>query len=82
MSTPSLIFFGVFVLPLVAFLVWVMRQDKRKGSTGLVVLAIIVTGALVWTYLKRGENKKVKVEQSGSIRPHVDSLRDTTQKGK
>jgi hypothetical protein len=56
MSIPSIIFFSVFVLPLVAFFVWLMRQDKRKGITGLIVLAIIVIGGIVYMYLKTGGN--------------------------
>lgn len=54
MNIPSLIFWAVFVLPLVAFLVWLMRQDKRKGVTGLIVLAVIVVGGIVYMYLKTG----------------------------
>jgi len=56
MSVPSLIFWLIFVLPLVAFLVWLMRQDKRKGSIGLIVLAVIVIGGIVYMYLKTGGN--------------------------
>jgi hypothetical protein len=56
MNFPSIIFFSVFVLPLVAFFVWLMRQDKRKGITGLIVLAIIVIGGIVYMYLKTGGN--------------------------
>ena len=56
MNVPSLIFWAVFVLPLVAFFVWLMRQDKRKGITGLVILAIIVIAGIVWMYLKTGGN--------------------------
>jgi cbb3-type cytochrome oxidase subunit 3 len=52
MNIPSLIFWAVFVLPLVAFLVWIMRQDKRKGAKGLFVLAIIVIGGIVYMYVK------------------------------
>lgn len=52
MSIPSLIFWAVFVLPLVAFLIWLMRQDKRKGVTGLIVLAIMVIGGIVYMYVK------------------------------
>jgi len=52
MSIPSLIFWAVFVLPLVIFLIWLMRQDKRKGATGLVILAIIVVGGIVYMYWK------------------------------
>jgi K+ transporter len=53
MSIPSLIFWAIFVLPLVAFLVWIMRQDKKKGVTGLIVLAVIVIGAIVYTIIKK-----------------------------
>ena len=52
MNTPSAIFFLVFVLPLVAFLIWVIRQDKRKGITGLIVLAIIVVGGIAYMFWK------------------------------
>lgn len=54
MSIPSLIFWAVFVLPLVVFLVWLMRQDKRKGGTGLIVLAIMVVVTIVYMYVKTG----------------------------
>jgi membrane protein DedA with SNARE-associated domain len=54
MNIPSLIFWAVFVLPLVAFLVWVMRQDKRRGVTGLIVLAIMVVGCIAYMYWKTG----------------------------
>jgi len=52
MNIPSLIFWAVFVLPFVAFLVWLMRQDKRKGVTGLIVLAVIVVGGIVYMYIQ------------------------------
>jgi cbb3-type cytochrome oxidase subunit 3 len=54
MSVPSLIFWAVFVLPLIAFLVWLMRQDKKKGVTGLIVLAITVIGGIIYMYVKTG----------------------------
>ncbi|GAB3917415.1 hypothetical protein [Mucilaginibacter boryungensis] len=56
MSIPSLIFWAVFVLPLVAFLVWLMRQDKNKktATTGLIILAVLVVVAVVYMYLKTG----------------------------
>ena len=56
MSAPSIIFFTVFLLPMLAFFIWLMRQDKRKGITGLIVLAIIVIGGIVYMYLKTGGN--------------------------
>ncbi|GGH13153.1 hypothetical protein [Mucilaginibacter phyllosphaerae] len=54
MNIPSLIFWAFFVLPLVAFLIWLMRQDKRKGVTGLIVLAITVIGCIAYMYWKTG----------------------------
>ncbi len=54
MHVPSLIFWTVFVLPMVAFLVWLMRQDKKKGVTGLIVLAITVIGGIIYMYVKTG----------------------------
>jgi RsiW-degrading membrane proteinase PrsW (M82 family) len=54
MNIPSLIFWAIFVVPLVVFLIWLMRQDKRKGVTGLVVLIILVVVAVVYMYLKTG----------------------------
>jgi hypothetical protein len=56
MSIPSIIFFTVFLLPLVAFFIWLMRQDKRRGTAGLIILAIIVIAGILWMYLKTGGN--------------------------
>jgi hypothetical protein len=54
MTAPSLIFWIIFVLPLVVFLIWLMRQDKRSGWIGLIVLAVTVIGGIIWMYLKTG----------------------------
>lgn len=54
MSIPSLIFFLIFLLPLVALLFWIMRQDKRKGLTGLIVLLIIVVGGIIYMFVRTG----------------------------
>jgi hypothetical protein len=54
MSIPSLIFWLIFVIPLVGLLIWVMRQDKRKGVTGLTVLILTVVIAIVYMYLRTG----------------------------
>ncbi|MFD0750637.1 hypothetical protein ACFQZS_10815 [Mucilaginibacter calamicampi] len=48
MSAPSLIFYGIFVIPLIVFLIWLLKQDKRKGWIGLIALAVTVIGALLW----------------------------------
>jgi len=54
MSIPSLIFWLIFVLPLVGLLIWIMRQDKRKGVYGLVVLIITVVIGIVYMYVRTG----------------------------
>jgi D-alanyl-lipoteichoic acid acyltransferase DltB (MBOAT superfamily) len=51
MPFASIVFFLIFVIPLVAFLIWMMRQDKRKSITGLIVLAVIVIGAIVYMFI-------------------------------
>jgi membrane-bound metal-dependent hydrolase YbcI (DUF457 family) len=54
MNGASLIFWAIFVVPLVAFLIWVMRQDKRKGKMGLVILIVMVVVAIAYMYWKTG----------------------------
>jgi hypothetical protein len=53
MTAPSLIFWGIFVLPLIAFLIWLVRQDKKQGWIGLIVLAFIIIGAITYTIIKK-----------------------------
>lgn len=47
MSAAGIIFFLVFVIPLVGLLIYVMRQDKRKGLIGLIVLGVLVAAAII-----------------------------------
>lgn len=51
MSAASIIFFLIFLIPLIGFLIWVMRQDKRKGKTGLIVLGFMVLVGVWFMYL-------------------------------
>lgn len=52
MSAASLIFWTIFVVPLVGFLIWVMRQDKKKGSIGLLVLVLVVVLGIIYMYAR------------------------------
>ncbi|QQL49220.1 hypothetical protein [Mucilaginibacter ginkgonis] len=56
MSFPSLIFWLIFVVPLVIFLVWLMRQnkDKKNGTWGLIIVVVIVAVAIIYMYAKTG----------------------------
>lgn len=51
MSFGSVIFFLVFFIPLVIFIIWMMRQDKRRGNIGLIVLGIMVIIGVYVVYL-------------------------------
>jgi len=44
MEANSFIFFGLLLIPLIIFLVWVIKQDKKKNYLGLffLVLGIII----------------------------------------
>jgi len=53
MNGASVIFYAVFVIPLIVFLVWLMRQDKRKGKLGLIVLLVTVVGVIAYMYFKK-----------------------------
>lgn len=47
MGTVSYIFFGLMLIPLIAFLVWVIRQDKKRNYLGLFFL---ILGVIIATY--------------------------------
>jgi 4-amino-4-deoxy-L-arabinose transferase-like glycosyltransferase len=56
MSVVSLIFYLVFLIPLTGLLIWVMRQDKRKGKIGLYILAfIVIVGVWFMYFMTKGK---------------------------
>lgn len=64
MGTPSLIFFGIFAFPLIAFLIWLMRKDKKKGIFGILVVVILVVFAIaVSLKASKSELDRKKYEQ-------------------
>jgi hypothetical protein len=50
MPAASIIFSAIFVIPFIVFLIWLMRQDKKQGRIGLVVLAVMVIGVYIYMY--------------------------------
>lgn len=48
MSTMSYVFFGLMLIPFVLFLMWVVKQDKKKNYIGLAVLAVAI---IIATYV-------------------------------
>jgi hypothetical protein len=56
MSVVSLIFYLVFLIPLTGLLIWVMRQDKRKGKIGLYILSfIVIVGVWFMYFMTKGK---------------------------
>lgn len=68
MSAPSVIFFSLFVVPLLGILVWLLRKDRKKGLIGLIVLALLVIGAVAASLLIASksamENAKIRQEET------------------
>ncbi|MCX2486331.1 hypothetical protein [Pedobacter sp. MR2016-24] len=48
MSTMSYVFFGLMLIPFVLFLMWVVKQDKKKNYIGLAILAVAI---IIATYV-------------------------------
>jgi uncharacterized membrane protein YqjE len=46
MNAMSLLFLGLIVIPFIAFIIWLLRQDKRKNYLGLIVLMVAILGAI------------------------------------
>ncbi|MET1055041.1 MAG: hypothetical protein ABWY16_07005 [Pedobacter sp.] len=42
MNSMSFMFFGLMLIPLVIFLIYLIKQDKKKNYIGLVVLVIAI----------------------------------------
>lgn len=47
MTTMSFVFFGLMLIPLVIFLIWIIRKDKNKNYLGLLLLVVMAVVALV-----------------------------------
>ncbi|MHA4896914.1 hypothetical protein ACXZ1K_19345 [Pedobacter sp. PWIIR3] len=42
----SFVFFGLMLLPLVVFLVWIIKKDKKRNYLGLLVLVAMAVVAI------------------------------------
>jgi len=49
----SWFFILIFAIPLIAFLIWLMKQDKRKGVWGI-ILVIVAAAAAMYVSTKYG----------------------------
>jgi uncharacterized membrane protein YkvI len=52
MNGMSFLFFGLMVVPFVAFLFWLVKQDKKRNYLGLAfLLAAIIVAVIVAVYV-------------------------------
>jgi len=47
MNSMSYLFIGLMLVPFTIFLVWLMRQDKRKNYLGMAVLLIAILATVI-----------------------------------
>lgn len=47
MNAASYIFFGLLLIPLIVFLGWLIRKDKKRNYIGILMLIIMAAIALV-----------------------------------
>ncbi len=71
MVATSYIFFGLLLLPLIIFLVWVIKQDKRRSYVGLLLL---VAGMIIAIYSIIKLDKKF-TQPEGQQAPKSSSFR-------
>ena len=55
MGANSFIFFGMLLIPLIVFLIWLIKQDKKRNYVGLVLLVIGIVIA-AYTIIKLDSN--------------------------
>jgi hypothetical protein len=46
MNAASYIFFGLLLVPLIIFIIWLIKKDKTRNYLGLIVLVIMIFVAL------------------------------------
>lgn len=52
MNATSFIFFGLMLIPFIVFIVWLIKQDKKRNYLGLaVLLAAIIVAVIVAIYV-------------------------------
>ena len=46
MSVMSFVFFGLMLIPLIVFLVWIIKKDRNRNYLGLAVLVFMAVVAI------------------------------------
>lgn len=71
MGTTSFVFFGLLLIPLIVFLIWMIKQDRKKNYLGLFFLLFGIVIAL-YTIIKLDKNF---MENNGQVAPKASSFK-------
>lgn len=71
MAATSYIFFGLLLLPLIVFMTWVIKQDKKRSYIGLLLL---IAGMIIAAYSIIKLDKKYTQPQTQQA-PKASSFR-------
>ena len=73
MQATSFIFFGLLLIPLIVFLIWLIRQDKKRNYLGL---GLLVVGVIIAVYtIVRLDSAFVKEKMQPQAAPKASSFR-------
>lgn len=70
MNGASYIFFGLLLIPLIVFLIWLIRKDRNRNYIGLFMLIAMVIIALIaiirydTKFMKTGPGASLQMERS------------------
>lgn len=71
MATTSYIFFGLMLIPLIIFLIWMFKQDKNRNYIGITLLVIAMV-ATAYTIIKLDQNF---MKEKAPVAPKASSFR-------
>ena len=73
MQATSFIFFGLLLIPLIVFLVWLIKQDKRRNYVGI---GLLIAGVIIAIYtIVRLDSSFVKEKMQPQVAPKASSFR-------
>ncbi len=73
MQATSFIFFGLLLIPLIVFLVWLIKQDKKRNYIGI---GLLVIGVIIAIYtIVRLDNSFVKEKMRPQVVPKASSFK-------
>ena len=73
MQATSFIFFGLLLIPLIVFLVWLIKQDKKRNYVGI---GLLVVGVIIAIYtIVRLDDSFVKEKMRPQVVPKASSFK-------